>query len=90
MLETTENKAKDSAVVCITQTEYHQQSEQGITKNLYKSCVVIGQMDNIQDHTYESANRIYSCYGLCPTIPTSCGGGHTPKVLVGGRTASKG
>ena len=43
--------------------------------------IVIGQMDNTIDHTFESANRIYSKYGCCPTIPTSCGGGHTPKIL---------
>ena len=43
--------------------------------------IVIGQMDNTLDHTYESANRIYGSYGCCPTIPTSCGGGHTPKVI---------
>ena len=41
---------------------------------------VIGEMDN-SDGTYESANRIYGKDGLAPTIPTSCGGGHTPKVI---------
>ena len=34
---------------------------------------VIGQMDNTQDHTLESANRVYDIQGLAPTIPT-CGG----------------
>lgn len=37
-------------------------------------------MDN-SDGTYESANRVYGSCGLAPTIPTSCGGGHTPKVV---------
>ncbi len=42
---------------------------------------VIGQMDNSADHTFESANRVYDVRGLCPTIPTGVGGGHTPKIL---------
>ena len=45
------------------------------------NCCVIGCMDNSKDHTYESANRIYSRYGLSPTIPTNCGGDHLPKVI---------
>ena len=43
--------------------------------------VVIGCMDNTVDHTFESANRIYSENGVCPTIPTACGGGHLPKII---------
>lgn len=31
---------------------------------------VIGRMDHTIDNTHESANRVYSQYGLCPTIPT--------------------
>ena len=42
---------------------------------------VIAQMDNTIDHTFESANRIYGIDGLAPTLPTGCGGGHTPKIL---------
>ena len=42
---------------------------------------LIGQMDHTTDNTFESANRVYGKDGLCPTIPTSCGGGHTPKVI---------
>lgn len=45
---------------------------------------VIGQMDNTIDHTFESANRIYDAEGISPTLPTGCGGGHTPKVLENG------
>lgn len=44
--------------------------------------VIIGCMDNTVDHTYESANRVYSSWGLCPTIPTCAGGNIQPKVLV--------
>ena len=44
--------------------------------------IVIAQMDNTIDHTFESANRIYSIYGIAPTIPTCGGGGIQPKVLV--------
>lgn len=43
--------------------------------------IVIAMMDNTMDHTFESANRIYGVGGVSPTIPTSCGGGHTPKIL---------
>lgn len=56
-------------------------------------------MDNTIDHTFESANRVYDIEQLCPTIPTGCGGGHTPKIIeekkmdiaecVGGLTESK-
>lgn len=42
---------------------------------------IIGQMDNTQDHTLESANRVYGTNGLSPTLPTCVGGGHQPKIL---------
>lgn len=45
-------------------------------------CVIIGQMDNTQDHTYESANRVYDIGACAPTIPTCAGGNIQPKVLV--------
>lgn len=41
----------------------------------------VGDMDN-SDGTLESANRVYSTGGLEPTLPTGCGGGHTPKIIV--------
>lgn len=44
-------------------------------------CVQIGQMDNTKDHTFESANRIYSVGGCCPAIITCGGGGLQPKVI---------
>lgn len=42
---------------------------------------IIGNMDNTLDNTFESANRVYSKEGLCPTIPTCTGGGIQPKVI---------
>lgn len=42
---------------------------------------IIGCMDHTMDHTFESANRVYSENGICPTIPTSSGGGHMPKII---------
>ena len=45
-------------------------------------------MDNIRDHTYESANRVYSPRGICPTIPI-CASDKTPKVLVKELTVCK-
>ena len=41
----------------------------------------IGQMDNTIDNTLESANRVYSVGGLCPTIPTCGGGNLQPKII---------
>ena len=43
--------------------------------------IVIAQMDNLIDHTFESANRIYDINGIAPTIPTCGGGGIQPKIL---------
>ena len=43
--------------------------------------IVIGQMDNTIDHTFESANRVYSRKASSPTIPTCGGGGIQPKVI---------
>lgn len=44
--------------------------------------IVIGKMDHTMDNTFESANRVYDKNGVCPTIPTGCGGGHHPKIIV--------
>ena len=38
-------------------------------------------MNHKLDSTFESANRVYGVSGIAPTIPTSCGGGHTPKLI---------
>ena len=46
-----------------------------------KDIKIIGKMDHTIDHTFESANRVYGTDGIAPTLPTSCGGGHTPKVM---------
>ena len=50
---------------------------------------VIGRMDHTLDNTHESANRIYSQYGLCPTIPTCAGGNIQPKILEGEENLSE-
>ena len=42
---------------------------------------VVGTMDNTLDHTFESANRVYSAEGIAPTIHTCCGGGTEIKIL---------
>lgn len=42
-----------------------------------KKVIVMAQMDNKIDHTFESANRIYDSKYCCPTIPTICGGSST-------------
>lgn len=43
--------------------------------------IVIGKMDHTLDNTLESANRIYSKDGICPTIPTCAGGNIQPKFI---------
>ena len=76
-------------------TQYHQQDRvysmgrcalalpASIPEGSYKYMEIkmIGQMDNTKDHTFESANRVYGKEGLCPTLPTQCGGGHMPKIV---------
>ena len=42
---------------------------------------VVGTMDNTLDHTFESANRVYSTEGIAPTVHTCTGGGTEIKVL---------
>lgn len=43
--------------------------------------IVIGKMDHTLDNMLESANRIYSKDGICPTIPTCAGGNIQPKII---------
>lgn len=50
---------------------------------------VIGRMDHTLDNTHESANRVYSQYGLCPTIPICAGGNIHPKILEGEENLSE-
>lgn len=47
----------------------------------YMEIKIIGQMDNTQDHTFESANKVYGSDGISPTIPTCAGGNIQPKIL---------
>lgn len=42
--------------------------------------IAILDKDVYKDH--EKNRRIYSVNGLCPTIITSNGGGHIPKIMV--------
>ena len=44
--------------------------------------IKIGQIENGKNSTYESTNRVYSPYGLCPTINTCSGGDRQPKVII--------
>ena len=43
--------------------------------------IVIGKMDHTLDNTLESANRVYSKDGICPTIATCAGGNIQPKII---------
>lgn len=46
-----------------------------MSKSKSNEIIVIGKMDHTLDNTLESANRVYSKDGICPTIPTCAGGG---------------
>ena len=70
------------------------QTDKDVRQQTDCQVVVLGQMDNTIDHTFESANRVYDKNQLCPTIPTCAGGGIQPKVIeetrcVGGVSESK-
>jgi DNA (cytosine-5)-methyltransferase 1 len=42
----------------------------------------VGQLnDEKWSKFHESARRVYSDEGIAPTVPTSAGGGHVPKVM---------
>ena len=45
------------------------------TKKEDEGIILAGCMDNSQDHTFESANRVYDLKGISPTLNT-CGGGN--------------
>ena len=50
-------------------------------KSKSNEIIVIGKMDHTLDNTLESANRIYSKDGICPTISTCAGGNIQPKII---------
>lgn len=66
-----------SAVTCAN-------SGAGLNVQHTNMVLVIGRMDNTQDHTFESANRVYDTKGISPTINT-CGGGGLQPMIVGKR-----
>ena len=57
-------------------------NEKLLRERVHSEVIVLASMDNTIDHTFESANRIYSKWGVCPTIPTCAGGNIQPKILV--------
>lgn len=52
-----------------------------MTERKSNEIIVIGKMDHTLDNTLESANRVYSKNGICPTIPTCAGGNIQPKII---------
>ena len=52
-----------------------------MSKSKSNEIIVIGKMDHTLDNTLESANRVYSKDGICPTIPTCAGGNIQPKII---------
>lgn len=52
-----------------------------MSKSKSNEIIVIGKMDHTLDNMLESANRVYSKDGICPTIPTCAGGNIQPKII---------
>ena len=54
-------------------------------KEMEKKIIVIGCMDNTQDHTFEIANRVYDKHYIAPTVNTCGGVIYNPKSLKDGK-----
>lgn len=52
-----------------------------MTERKSNEIIVIGKMDHTLDNTHESANRVYSKNGICPTILACAGGNTQPKII---------
>lgn len=52
-----------------------------MAKSKSNEIIIIGKMDHTLDNTYESANRVYSKDGICPSISTCAGGNLQPKII---------
>ena len=59
----------------------HNLCRQTCVKEFQNDVKIIGQMDNMIDHTFESANRVYDTEGVAPAMNTCGGGGLQPKIL---------
>ena len=59
----------------------HNLGRQTCVKEFQSDVKIIGQMDNMIDHTFESSNRVYDTEGVAPAMTTCGGGGLQPKIL---------
>ena len=59
----------------------HNLGRQTCVKEFQNDVKIIGQMDNMIDHTFESSNRVYDTEGVAPAMTTCGGGGLQPKIL---------
>lgn len=59
----------------------HNLCRQTCVKEFQNDVKIIGQMDNMIDHTFESANRVYDTEGVAPAMNTCGGGGLQPKII---------
>ena len=59
----------------------HNLGRQTRVKEFQNDVKIIGQMDNMIDHTFESSNRVYDTEGVAPAMTTCGGGGLQPKIL---------
>lgn len=47
-----------------------------------KDIILLGNIQKENNFKNPQIGRVYSIYGLCPTLNTCQGGGHEPKILV--------
>jgi len=57
-------------------------NENCLEREVSPEVIILACMDHTIDHTFESANRVYSKWGICPTIPCCTGGNLQPKIMV--------
>lgn len=51
-------------------------------EKMKRQVIVTGDLTGEKwDRFHESSRRVYNTQGLAPTLPTSAGGGHTPKIV---------
>ena len=78
------NEKSDKLIKQLIDDDTLQQHNLGIqtcVKEFQNDVKIIGQMDNMIDHTFESSNRVYDTDGVAPAMTTCGGGGLQPKIL---------
>lgn len=51
-------------------------------QNKSNDIILLGNIQKENGFKNPQVGRVYSIYGVCPTLNTCSGGGHEPKILV--------